>query len=71
VNPEHISIVVEANDINNMLKEGKLNMGLNEHVTFSKITMSSKSGFDELIVVGSPTELLEKMRKTSKQLLKG
>ena len=71
VNPQHISIVAEADDVNTLLKEGKLDMGLNEHITFSRITMMSKSGFNELIVIGSPTELLEKMRKSSKQLLKG
>ena len=71
VNPNHISVVCEADDVNELLKEGKINMGLNEHVTFSRITMSSQSGFEELIVVGSPTQLLEKMKRNSKQLLKG
>jgi len=71
VNPNHISVVSEANDINSLLKEGKIQIGLNEHVTFSRITMSLQSGFDELVVVGTPTELLEKVRNSTKQLLKG
>ena len=71
VNPNHISVVEEASDITALLREGKIVMGLNEFVTFSRVTMASKSGFSELVIVGSPTELLEKVKKSSKQLLKG
>ena len=61
INPQHISVVCEADDVNELLKEGKINIGLNEHVTFSRITMTSRSGYEDLIVVGSPTQLLEKI----------
>ena len=71
VNPNHISVVAEANDINMLLREGKIEIGLNDHVTFSRITMAQRSGFDEMIVVGSPEQLLEKVKKSTKQILKG
>ncbi len=71
VNPEHISVVSEANDVNKLLSEGKIEIGLTKHATFSRISMSSRSGFDEMVVVGSPTELLEKIRKSTKKILKG
>ncbi len=71
VNPNHISVVSEAKDVNELLKEGKIQIGLNEQARFSRVTMSLQSGFGELIIVGSPTELLEKVKRSSKQLLKG
>ncbi len=71
VNPQYITTVRESREHNIMLKEGKIHIGLNEHVTFSSITLNNKTGFDEMIVVGSPEQLLEKIRNNSKQLLKG
>tara|TARA_R110000824_G_scaffold66418_5_gene172351 strand:+ start:514 stop:789 length:276 start_codon:yes stop_codon:yes gene_type:complete len=71
VNSQYITTVSESQKHNTMLKEGKIHIGLNEHVTFSSITLDTKSGFDEMIVVGSPEQLLEKIKGTNKQLLKG
>ena len=71
VNAKYITTVTESREHNAMLKEGKIHIGLNEHVTFSTITLNNKSGFEEMIVVGSPEQLLEKIRNNSKQLLKG
>jgi hypothetical protein len=71
VNPKYITTVCESRKHNTMLKEGKIHIGLNEHVTFSLITLNNKSGFDEIVVVGSPEQLLEKIKKNDKQLLKG
>jgi len=71
VNSQYITTVRESKEHNVMLKEGKIHIGLNEHVTFSSITLNSKTGFDEMIVVGSPEQLLEKIKKNNKQLLKG
>jgi hypothetical protein len=63
--------VCESKEYNSMLKEGKIHIGLNEHVTFSVVTLDNKSGFEEMIVVGSPTQLLEKIKGNTKHLLKG
>jgi len=71
VNAQYITTVSESREYNEMLREGKINMGLSEHVTFSVITLNKKSGFDEMIIVGSPSQLLEKIKKNNKQLLKG
>ena len=71
VNPQHISIVSEAREHNIMLREDKIHIGLSKHVSFSSITMDVKSGFEELIVVGTPEQLLEKIRNTNRQLLRG
>lgn len=71
VNSQYITTVSESREHNTMLKEGKIHMGLSEHVTFSSITLNTQSGFDKMIVVGSPEQLLEKIKRTSKRLLKG
>ena len=60
VNPQYITTVYESKEYNSMLKEGKIHIGLNEHISFSVITLDSKSGFDEMVVVGSPEQLLAK-----------
>lgn len=71
VNPNHVVSIVEAHEHNKLLKEGKIDLSLNEGVTFSKVKMSPSTGYDEFIVVGSPSMIMEKANKNTKQLLKG
>ena len=71
LNPDHIVLVTESREHNRLLLEGELALGLDSQVSFSKVKMSATSGFDELIVVGSPVAILEKMNTKTKQLLKG
>ncbi len=71
VNPEHISIITEAVSYNNLLREGKIDLGLNPKVTFSKVSMKGHSGFTDLIAIGSPEQILEKINTKAKILLKG
>tara|TARA_Y100001938_G_C7800425_1_gene286840 strand:+ start:368 stop:532 length:165 start_codon:yes stop_codon:yes gene_type:complete len=54
-----------------MLREGKINLSLNEGVIFSKVKMNPVTGYDEFIAVGSPSMIMEKANKNTKQLLKG
>lgn len=71
VNPEHISIITEAVSYNNLLREGKIDLGLNSRVTFSKVSMKGHSGFTDLIAIGSPEQILEKINNKTRVLLKG
>ncbi len=71
INPNHIVMVTESNEHNSLLKEGKIELGLNSVVTFSKVQMVATSGFSELIVIGSPSSIMEKVNRNKKQLLKG
>ena len=71
VNPNHIVTITEAPEHISMLKEGKIDLNLNEGVTFSKVRMNPVTGYDEFVVVGSPTMIMEKANKNTKQLLKG
>ena len=72
INPEHITMVAEDSHMNNLLKEGKINLGFSDLVCFSRLTMASKSGFKEIVVAYSPAQIMEKLnRRSGKQLLKG
>ena len=71
VNSQHIAMVVESKDHSRLLKEGKIDLALDPQVQFSKVKMAVTSGFDEFIAVGSPSTIMEKMNRNTKQLLKG
>lgn len=72
INPIHVSSISEDRNMNTLLAEGKIELGFTNGVSFSKVIMDKSSGFSEFIVVGSPTEILEKVNKTNnRQLLKG
>ena len=71
VNSQHIAMVVESRDHNKLLREGAIDLALDPHIQFSKVRMAATSGFDEFIAVGSPSTIMEKMNRNTKQLLKG
>ena len=71
VNPNHIVTITEAPEHIKMLREGKIDLSLNENVTFSKVRMNPATGYDEFVVVGSPKMIMEKANRNTKQLLKG
>jgi hypothetical protein len=71
VNPNHFVTITESHEHNKMLREGKIELSLNEGVTFSKVKMNPVTGYDEFIVIGSPTMIMEKANRNTKQLLKG
>ena len=71
VNPDHMVSITESVKHNDLLREGKIDLSFNSGVTFSKIKMNPTTGFDEFIVVGSPSSIMEKMNRNTKQLLKG
>jgi len=71
VNSQHIAMVIESNEHDLLLREGKIDLALDSKVKFSKVRMAATSGFDEFIAVGSPSTIMEKMNRNKKQLLKG
>jgi len=71
INPQHVATITESREHSQILSEGQYSLGLDPSVQFSKIKMVASSGFDELIAVGSPSIIMEKMNRNTKQLLKG
>ena len=43
INPDHVTMVAEDTHMNNLLKEGKVNLGFSDLVSFSRLTMASRS----------------------------
>lgn len=70
VNAGHISTIREHIEYKKMLNEGKIDIGLDSRVTFSEIVMSTNSGFDKFIVIGSPNEITEKLKPNRRQILR-
>ena len=71
VNSKHIVSVSDASSYNKLLKEGKIDLAFDNNITFSKVKINPVTGYDELVVVGNPFSIIEKMDKNTKQLLKG
>ena len=70
INPAHISVVKDCDQYNNLLKEGKMNIGFDENVSFSEITMTGHSGFQNYVVVGSAAQIKERLNRNNIQLLR-
>tara|TARA_R100000697_G_C5421946_1_gene190560 strand:+ start:521 stop:796 length:276 start_codon:yes stop_codon:yes gene_type:complete len=70
INPAHISIVKDCDQYNTLLREGKIDVGFDQEVRFSEITMSGHGGFQNYIVVGSATQIQEKLNRNNIQLLR-
>ncbi len=73
INPQQIVFISENKSMKQKLVEGKLNLGLNQSFTnFSNIRMNHHNYASELVVVGDPGLIEQKIfLKTQKQLLKG
>ena len=73
VNPVHIVYMAEDDNMNRLLKEGVINIGLNDNVSFTRIRMASKKDGiqEEIVVVGTPTSVQTKMLKSNRMLLRG
>ena len=71
VNSKHIVTITESHEHNKLLREGKIQLSFDNNVVFSKLKMEYSTGFNELIVVGCPATIMEKINRNSKQLLKG
>jgi len=69
VNPDHIVSVSEDIIANETLLHEAKNLGLVEGVRFSKVVISEGNHPRTLTIVGSPTEIYNKIRK--RQVLRG
>ena len=69
LNPEHIIFMSEDVPFKQDLIEGKINLGLDENISFTKIKINENSGFSEIVVVGSPDIVENKIFNNSKRRL--
>lgn len=71
VNPDHVIYVREDTSAHKLLHEGRLPEGLDDRTRFSRVTINRGHTGSDLIVVGAPEQIQEKLLMSSKQMLKG
>ena len=71
VNPKHIVFMSEESNMRKELVEGKINLGLDENIVFTKIKINESSSISEIIVVGDPELIESKINTSTKKLLRG
>lgn len=71
INPEHVAAVREDWTARQALTESRMPTGLNQDVSFSRLTMSAGQHGLHMTVVGAPSVIGEKLNKDSRKLLKG
>ena len=71
INPEHVVCLREDTFTNRLLEEGKLPHALDDRQKFTKVQLNRGSVGLDIIVVGDPSLVENKLRVSQKQLLKG
>ena len=72
INPKHIIFMSENFRFKQELIEGKINIDIDKTARFTKIKINENAGISEIIVVGAPDMIEEKIYNNSKKsLLKG
>ena len=71
VNPEHVVMIREEARMRMLNEQGALPEGLKEEHEFSKLTINRGHTCTEIVVVGSPDLIEDKLNTQRKQLLRG
>ena len=72
VNVSHILFISENTEMDKLLKEGIIDIGLSLSAKFSDILISSSTiGHEKITVVGEPDLIEIKINNSNKQLLRG
>ena len=70
VNPKHIVFMSEESATRQDLVEGKINLGLDRNISFTKIKINESAHFSEIIVVGTPEMVESRINASSRRLLR-
>lgn len=71
VNSSQIVYMSEDEDSASLMREGKIDLGLHNSVSFTKIRLSSREGTEEIVVAESPNVIERKiLTKSTKRLLR-
>jgi len=71
VNPQHVICLREDSSMPSRLTEGKLPEGLDSRQRFTKVILDRGQSGLELVVVGAPNQVSEKLRLSARELLRG
>ena len=71
VNPQHVICLREESTMTRRLNEGSLPEGLDSRQGFTKVTLDrGQTGLD-LVVVGNPAQIKEKLQICVREILRG
>tara|TARA_B100000686_G_C16361254_1_gene747823 strand:+ start:255 stop:548 length:294 start_codon:yes stop_codon:yes gene_type:complete len=71
INPEHVIMIREESRIRNLHEQGLLHSGLDPNHRFSKLTINRGHNGTDIVVVGAPELVEEKLMSSTAQLLRG
>jgi len=71
VNPDHVVCLRSEPNYGRLLQEGVLPEGLDSRQEFTRVHMSRGQLGLDIIVVGSPSSIEDKLGRTEKQVLRG
>jgi len=71
INPSHVICLREDSGMVNRLDEGSMPPGLDTRQTFTKVTLDRGQSGIELTIVGTPNQIKEKLRMSTRDLLRG
>ena len=71
INPKHIVMVTDAPSWKRRLSEGVLPTGLHPETSFSRLILADSNLNREMVIIGTPTEIENKVSHTAKRLLRG
>jgi len=70
INPEHVSYLVEDEQMTNLASQGFLFEGLDPNHRFTRVVVDTGRNTEHFTVIGGVSEIANKL-KNSKQLLRG
>lgn len=71
INPNHVVFLREESSMTRRLNEGSLPEGLDVRQKFTKLTLDRGHTGLDLVVVGDPSQIREKLSISSRELLRG
>ena len=71
INPNHVICLREESNMLRRLNEGSLPEGVDSRQRFTKVTLDRGQTGLELVVVGDPSQVKEKLQISVRELLRG
>ena len=71
VNPQHVICLREDSSMASRLTEGTLPDGLDNRQRFTRVILDKGQSGLEMTVIGTPSQISEKLRVSTRELLRG
>lgn len=71
INPRHVIFISEDTKFSGFLQEGQMNLDIDKNATFSKIRLNEGQYASEIVVIGDPSAIQQKIVLNKKVLLRG